>query len=254
MAGCFMAGAAVAEEQDDPTRPVTSLDLRPRYEDDTVSARNDRLNLIFRRNDKWDLDGNWKLATRLDVPLTFSDHATDANPSGAYRAGLGRVLLQTYVADLLDDRWAVAAGSQLVTPAAASNYGGGNWDLRPILAARSLLPEISEGSYFVGEARYAVSIGRSFGSRPASELQFSPELKLMVSPQYFVVFFPSADIRMNFGRKVTGQTGRLFLPLDGAVGCNLSDTKVLSLEVSAPVVRDYPLYRLKIEARFSLRL
>jgi len=102
--GCFLAmsGTAMAEEQDDPTRPVTSVDLRPHYEDDTVSARNDRLNLIFRRNDRWDLDGNWKLATRTDVPLAFSDSETDANPSGAYRAGLGRVLLQSYVADLLD--------------------------------------------------------------------------------------------------------------------------------------------------------
>jgi len=254
MAGCFLHGAAMAEEQDDPTRPVTSLDLRPHYEDDTVSARNDRLNLIFRRNDKWDLDGNWKLATRLDVPLTFSDNATDANPSGAYRGGLGRVLLQAYVADLLDDRWAVAAGGQLVMAAAAANYGSGNWDLLPILAARALLPEISEESYFVAEARYAVSVGRSFGSRPASELQFSPELKLMVNPQWYVVLFPSTDIRVNFGRKIAGQTGRLFLPLDGAIGCNLGDSQVLSLEVSAPVVRDYPLYRLKIEARFSLRL
>jgi hypothetical protein len=195
--GCSPVAAA---EQDDPTRPVTSLDLRPHYEDDTVSSRNDRLNLIFRRNDKWDLDGDWKLATRLDVPLTFSDNATDANPSGSYRAGLGRLLVQAYVADLLDDRWAVAAGSQLVTAASASNYGSGNWDLVPVMATRALLPEISEGSYFVGEARYAVSIGRSFGSRPASELQFSPELKLALSPQYFVTLFPSTDIRMNFGR------------------------------------------------------
>jgi hypothetical protein len=254
--GCFLAlaSAAAAEEQDDPTRPVTGLDLRPHYEDDTVSAHNDRLNLIFRRNDKWDLNGDWKLATRMDVPLVFSDSQTDANPSAAYRAGLGRVLLQAYVADLLDDRWAMAAGSQLVTAASASNYGSGNWDMLPILAARAMLPEISEGSYFVPEARYAVSVGRSFGSRSASELQFAPELKLAISPQYFVVLFPSTDIRMNFGRKVSGQTGRLFLPLDGEVGCNLGDGEVVSLEVSAPVVRDYPLYRLKIEARFSLRL
>jgi len=59
---------------------------------------------------------------------------------------------------------------------------------------------------------------------------------------------------VNFGRKVAGQTGRLFLPLDGEVGYNLSDSQVASLEISAPVVRDYPLYRLKIEARLSIRL
>jgi hypothetical protein len=244
----------MAEEQDDPTRPVTSIDLRPHYEDDTVSTRNDRLNLIFRRNDRWDLDGNWRLATRIDVPLAFSDSETDANPSGAYRAGLGRVLLQSYLADLLDDRWAFAAGSQLVAPASASNYGSGNWDLVPILAARYMLPEISEGSYFVSEVRYAVSIGRNFGSRPASEFQFAPELKIVLSPRWFFTLFPNTDIRVNFGRKVAGQTGRLFLPLDGEVGFNLSDSQVASLEVSAPVVRDYPLYRLKIEARLSVRL
>lgn len=254
--GCWlsMAGAAMAEEQDDPTRPVTSFDLRPHYEDDTVSARNDRANLIFRRNDKWDLNDDWKLATRIDLPLAMSDSATGANPSGAWRAGLGRVLLESYVADIADDRWAFAAGSQLVMPASAANYGSGNWDLVPILAARYLLPEISDGSYFVPEARYAVSIGRSFGSRAASELQFAPQLKLALNSRWFVVAFPNTDIRVNFGQKVSGQTGRLFLPMDGEVGCNLTDTAVASLEVSAPVVRDYPLYRLKIEARFSVRM
>jgi hypothetical protein len=251
--GCSPVAAKEAE-QDDPTRPVTTWDFRSRYEDTTVSSRNDRLTLIFRRNNRWNLDGDWKLATRLDGRLVFSDRETDANPSGGYRAGLGRMLVQAIVADVLDDRWAVAAGGRIVTAASASNYGSGNWDLVPILEARAMLPEISEGSYFLPEARYAVSIGRSFGSRPANELQFSPELKLALSPQYFVVLFPSTDIRVNFGRKVAGQTGRLFLPLDGEIGCNLSDSQVLSLEVSAPVVRDYPLYRLKIEARFSLRL
>jgi hypothetical protein len=251
---CCLTTVALAEEQDDPTRPVTSFDLRPHYEDDTVSSRNDRLDLIFRRNEKWDLDQDWKLATRIDVPIAMSDKTTDANPEGTYRTGFGRVLLQSYVADLLDDRWAVAAGSQLVAPASASNFGSGNWDMVPILAARYMLPEISNGSFLAPEFRYAVSIGRSFGSRPESELQFAPHLKLVVGSQWFFVLFPSPDIRMNFGRKVTGQTGRLFFPLDGEIGYNLSEDKVASLEVSAPVVRDYPLYRLKIEARISVIL
>jgi hypothetical protein len=34
----------------------------------------------------------------------------------------------------------------------------------------------------------------------------------------------------------------------------VSDSHVAPLEVIAPVVRDYPLYRLKIEARLSVRL
>jgi hypothetical protein len=248
------ATSAAADEPDDPTRPVTNVDLRPHYEDDAVSSRLDRITLILRRNDAWSLDQHLNIATRLDLPLVTSNGETKDEPHGNFHTGFGRALMQAYVADLLDDRWAFAIGSQLVAPASGSAYGSGNWDMRPILAARYMLPEISDGSYFVAEARYAITVGQSFATRARSELQLSPQLKMFVGRGWFVELFPSADIRMNFGEKASGQTGRLFLPLDGEVGYNIGDSRVVSVEVSAPVVRDYPLYRLKIEARFSVRL
>jgi hypothetical protein len=33
-----------------------------------------------------------------------------------------------------------------------------------------------------------------------------------------VTFYPSNDIRINFGDPISGQTGRLFLPFDAAIG------------------------------------
>src|SRR5262249_39066281 len=37
----------------------------------------------------------------------------------------------------------------------------------------------------------------------------------------FFALYPSADIRVNYGDPVTGQTGRLFLPFDFSVGAEL---------------------------------
>ena len=55
-----------------------------------------------------------------------------------------------------------------------------------------------------------------------------------------------------FGDPVTGQTGRLFLPFDGMIGLNLTKDWVASLEVSVPVIKDYPVYDFKTEARIHV--
>lgn len=244
---------AAAVEEDDPTRPVGSFDLRPKYEDDTVTAPNDKGSLTFRGNFTWALGGDWKLAAREDLPLVLSNATTTANAGGAWRFGLGRPLASTYVADTLDERWAFAIGSQLAMPASDSVFGSGNWDLVPIIAARAMLPEISPGSYFVPQLRYDVSFAQSFSSRGTSNLQFSPQLKIMLPEDWFAVLFPSTDIRWNFGAAAAGQKGRFFLPLDGEIGRSVGGMTV-SLEASAPLIDDYPLYRFKTELRLSVPL
>jgi hypothetical protein len=249
------SGAPVAApEEDDPTRPVTNFSIRPHYENDTTTTRLDRLSLVFRRDVKWELDDGWVLATRVDFPLAFSDAASTNNPDGDYRAGLGRPLVSAYLADRVDDRWAFAFGGQIVAPASASAFGSGNWEVVPILAARYMLPEISDGSFFVPQLRYVASFAQSFAGKSTSNLQFSPQFKIALPQNWFVILFPSTDIRVNLGEKATGQTGQLFLPFDGEVGCTLPGGTVLSLEASAPLVDDYPVYRFKVEARLSLPL
>jgi hypothetical protein len=65
------------------------------------------------------------------------------------------------------------------------------------------------------------------------------------------LLYPSFDIRINYGDPISGQVGRLFLPIDAAVGRRLSDNIVMMLEVSMPVIKDYPVYELKAELRIS---
>jgi hypothetical protein len=114
-----------------------------------------------------------------------------------------------------------------------------------------MLPEISTGSYFVPQISYDFSFAQSFPGRNARNLQFAPELNIALKESWFVVLYPSTDIRLNFGDPLSGQTGRLFLPLDVAIGRKFADNVVASLEVSVPVVKDYPVYRFKTEARIS---
>lgn len=57
---------------------------------------------------------------------------------------------------------------------------------------------------------------------------------------------------MNYGDPVTGQTGRLFLPVDFILGRKLTQNLVLSLEVSVPIIKDYPVYDFKTEVRLNL--
>ena len=117
-----------------------------------------------------------------------------------------------------------------------------------------MLPEISDGSFFVPLFRYEQTFAASYpGSRPSSNLQFSPQLKINLPETWFVSLFPSPDIRWNFGAKANGQTGRLFLPFDAQAGRSFGNL-LTSLEVSVPVIKDYPVYHLKIEARLSWEL
>jgi hypothetical protein len=163
-------------------------------------------------------------------------------------------LVSAFLANILNDRWAYAFGSQITTPAAlGTQFGSGNWDVRPLLAVRAMLPEISDGSYFVPLVRYAQTIAQADSGRPSSNLQFSPQMKIALKGNWSIELFPSPDIRWNFGAKPAGQTGRLFFPLDGEIDKGLGKYLV-SLEVSVPVVKDYPVYHYKIEARLSYQL
>jgi hypothetical protein len=242
-------------EQDDPTRPTNYFDLRNRYQDSTMSKKNDQVLTIFRGNGTLKISKDWELGYRVDFPLIASNAITSTDPEGDYKYGVGRPLVSTYLANIIDDRWAYAFGGQVKGPAVSgTQFGSGNWDVRPMVAVRTMLPEITEGSFFVPLFRYAQTFSQSYpNSRPASNLQISPQLKIDLPDTWFVTLFPSPDVRWNFGAKASGQTGRLFLPFDVSSGRNFGSL-LTSLEVSVPMIKDYPVYRLKIEARLSWRL
>jgi hypothetical protein len=77
-------------------------------------------------------------------------------------------------------------------------------------------------------------------------------LNIGLADGWFLALFPSFDVRINFGEPVPGQTGRLFLPFDVAVGYEFW-TATMTLEASIPVIRDFPVYDFKTERRTSAR-
>lgn len=238
-------------EQDDLTRPVTNLDIRYRYEDQTTASRQQ---LIVRNDWKIDLSGSWKIGLRFDADVTASNAADAGNPAGDYQLGMGRLLAQAYLADILNDRWAYAFGARIRTPApSGTTFGNGNWDIDPILGARVMLSEITEGSYFEPVLLYAQSFAQSFPGTTTSRLEAGPQLKIDLPADWFVELYPTTDIRWNFGEKANGQTGRLFLPFDAQIGRNIGKSLVTSLEVSVPIVKDYPVYKLKIVTRVAYK-
>lgn len=111
---------------------------------------------------------------------------------------------------------------------------------------RYALWEISSSSYFEPVVRYDVSVAGDPTRRNISNLQFGPTFNLGVPDRWFLTFYPSPDIRINYGDPITGQTGRLFLPFDARIG------RQLSFELGVPIIKNYPVYNLKTQVRLSV--
>ena len=110
-------------------------------------------------------------------------------------------------------------------------------------------PRMGTGQLFrsSGALRYELC-RRSIGAK-ISEPQIAPTLNIDLPGRWFLTFYPSYDVRINFGAPKAGQTGRLFLPFDALLGTKLTDNLQISLEVGVPLINEYPVYNFKTEAR-----
>jgi hypothetical protein len=216
--------------------------------DATVTT--DTLNL--RLDHRIDLSQQSVIALRTDLPLLAKNPITSANPDGDYLYGIGDIDAQAlYIYDF-DKRWAAGFGARVIAPTGWDLLSSGKWQIMPIAGFRYGLSEISSGSFLEPFARYDVSFAGDPSKRNISNLQLAPFFNLGLPDRWFIAFYPSADIRVNFGDAVAGQTGRLFIPLDARVGRNLTDHVALSLEVGVPVIKDYPVYNFKAEIRLNV--
>ena len=82
-------------------------------------------------------------------------------------------------------------------------------------------------------------------------MQLATLLTIALPETWLISFYPSPDIRVNFGDPITGQSGRLFLPFDARVGRKLNDRTALSFEVGVPIIKDYPVYNFKAQVRLN---
>ena len=141
---------------------------------------------------------------------------------------------------------------RLIAPTGDDVLGSGKWQLMPIVGARLALPEINSSTYFEPLLRYDVSVAGDPTKKNISNVQFAPMFNVGLPDRWFVTFYPSTDIRINFGDPITGQTGRWFIPFDVRVGKKISDNIALSLEVGVPIVKDYPVYDFKTQLRLNV--
>jgi hypothetical protein len=214
-----------------------------------ATVTTDRVEL--RLDHRVDLSQQSLIALRSDLPLLAKNPITSSNPNGDYLYGLGDADAQAIFVYNFNKRWAAGFGARVIAPTGGT-LDSGKWQIMPIAGFRYELSEVSRGSYFEPFARYDESFAGDPSKRNISNLQLAPYLNIGLPENWFVALYPSADIRINFGDPVPGQTGRLFLPLDARIGRNLTDHIALSLEIGVPIIKDYPVYNFKAELRLNV--
>jgi hypothetical protein len=208
--------------------------------------------LNLRVDHSLDLAPLWILALRGDLPLLAKNPITSSNADGDYLHGVGDADVQAVIVHNLSQRWAIGFGARLVTPTGGDTFGSGKWQIMPVAGVRYALWEINSSSYFEPVIRYDISFAGDPTRKNISNLQFAPTFNLGLPDRWFITFYPSPDIRFNFGDPITGQTGRLFLPFDARIGRKLSDNVALSFEFGVPIIKDYPVYNLKTQLRLNV--
>ncbi len=216
----------------------------------TVDVTTETLNL--RMDHSLDLAPLWILALRGDLPLLAKTPALPGNPDGDYFTGVGDADVQAIIVHNLDQRWTVGFGARLIAPTGDEALGSGKWQIMPAAGVRYALWEINSSSYFEPVVRYAVSFAGDPTRKNISNLQLAPTFNVGLPDRWFITFYPSADIRINYGDPITGQTGRLFLPFDARIGRKLADNVALSFELGVPIIKDYPVYNVKTQVRLNV--
>jgi hypothetical protein len=208
--------------------------------------------LNLRMDHSLDLAPLWILALRADVPLLAKNPISSTNPEGDYFSGVGDADVQAVIIHNLDQRWTIGFGARLITPTGGDTFGSGKWQIMPVGGFRYALWEINSSSYFEPIVRYQASFAGDPTRKNISSLQFAPMFNLGIPDKWFLTFYPSPDIRINYGDPITGQTGRLFLPFDFRIGRSLSKNVALSFELGVPIIKDYPVYNLKTQVRLNV--
>jgi hypothetical protein len=226
------------------TAPGVNLNGNP----DTVTTETYKL----RGDLSFDLSPQWQLVFRGDLPFIGKNPVSQSNPDGDFIYGLGDADVQAALIREFDDRWKAGAGVRLVAPTGGDTFGSGKWQVLPVAGFRYTLPEISSGSYLEPLVRWDYSFAGDPTRRNINNLQLAPMINFSLPDRWFFTLYPSTDIRWNFGDPVTGQTGRLFLPFDSRIGKKFSDYFNISLEVSVPIIKQYPVYNFMTALRLSL--
>ena len=121
--------------------------------------------------------------------------------------------VQAILSHAIDQYWAFGFGARLVAPMAEDSLGTGKWQIMPGFGVRDSLPEIGPDTYFVPAVRYAISFAGDPTRRNINEPQIAPTLNIGLLHYWFVTFYPSYDIRINYGDPFSGTNRTSFPPV-----------------------------------------
>ena len=230
----------------DPTRPLTRIDVRLKHID--LPGGFETQLLTLRADKPFVLDGGWQLSTRVDLPLILTDVPGPDNPDGGHEFGMADSLVQgLLITPPLDagKRWVVAFGTQLLFPTGSQDQmGTGKWQLAPTLAVRAGLPEISPGSFFALLVRDQFSFAGDDDRRDINDLVVQPVLNFQLPHTWFITLSP--EMRFNLE-----DDGDAFIPFDVLVGTMIRPGVVGSVQLDVPIVDDYEQYDWQIEFRIG---
>jgi hypothetical protein len=238
---------------EDFTRPESKFEMRFQGTTAGTAARTDRETLVLRLDGAIKLDADWKFGWLAQLPVVEKNTTVPDPADSTHEFGIGDAVIQGVVTRAMNERWAYGFGARLVTPTAEETLGSGKWQIMPGFGIRYSFLEYGTDTYFVPKIRYAISFAGDPSRRNISEPQIAPTLNIGLPNRWFVTLYPSYDIRINYGDPISGQTGRLFLPFDAALGRKLSDDVVMSLEFSVPIIKDYPVYNFKTDLRLAVK-
>jgi len=237
----------------DFTRPQRSFEFRPQFRTSSgSSSQTDRWIELLRYNSRLELGGGWRLGYFVQLPLEEKTVDSFNPPNVSNETGLGGAAAQAALIRTIDRYWAFGFGARVVAPG-DDMIGSGKWQVMPGFGVRYSFVDLGPDTYFVPVIRYAVSVAGDPTRRNISEPQIAPTLNIGLPDRWFMTFYPSNDIRINFGDPVSGQTGKLFLPFDAAIGRSVTDHLVVSFEASAPIIDAYPVYKFKAELRVVVK-
>lgn len=259
----FQSLAADAEKMDkeelnngqDITKPLARLDIRYEFQNSPFleGSRDDTHVVTFRVDKPFELASGWMLATRVDVPVMFTDRVSKDNTRGNTHFGLSDVLAQALLVHTPAPDFAWAAGAQLVFPTATEEeMGTGKYRVVPTVGLRWTTNEIYQGSWIALAGRWDRDFAESRSdATKVNELQFAPVINIPLPDYWFVNLFPSTDIRYNLGDKRERDSGRWFVPANAMIGKMLSKDVVASLEMGVPIIQEYHVYDFKSELRLG---
>jgi hypothetical protein len=238
-------GKALEEQcrDEDFTRPLTRVDFRYQYQNQAPDAHDNSHLFTLRMDKPFPLAPRWSLSTRLDLPFLLTDA-----PSGTYTFWLSDLLVQGLLIHVLDARWALGVGTQLIFPTATrEETGGGKYRIVPTIGGRVNLPELGKGIWAALIVRYDTDFAGDSDRLGRNDMIIQPVLNIPLTPVWFFNLQP--EMKYNLDDKRPGDSGHFFLPFDFLVGRIWPRNGVASVQVGVPLVDDYTQYDWKIEAR-----